>query len=63
MLGGISGYAAAETTDEDPERVAFVGALAWAYLRSNLYPGATSWDEAVAAIGEAVEPLGKVESK
>jgi pimeloyl-ACP methyl ester carboxylesterase len=63
MLGGISGYAAAETTDEDPERVAFVRALAWAYLRSNLYPGDTSWDEAVAAIEEAVEPLGKVESK
>jgi hypothetical protein len=49
MLGGISGYDAAETTDENPQRVALVRALTWAYLRSSLYPGDSSWDEAVAA--------------
>lgn len=32
LLGGISGYDAAETTDEDPGRVAALGRLTSAYL-------------------------------
>lgn len=38
-LGGVAGYDVAETTDEDPGRVAAVQRLTWAYLRSTLYPG------------------------
>src|SRR6266550_1712189 len=38
-LGGVSGYDVAETTDENPERVAAVQLLTWAYLRTELYPG------------------------
>jgi hypothetical protein len=38
-LGGISGYDVAETTDENPDRVAAVQQLTWAYLRTQLYPG------------------------
>ena len=38
-LGGVAGYDAAETTDEDPERVAAVARLAWAYLRTGALPG------------------------
>ena len=37
-LGGISGYNVTETTDENPERVALIQRLTWAYLRSALYP-------------------------
>jgi len=62
MLGGISGYDAAETTDENPERVATLRALVWAYLRSQLYAGDTAWDDAVAAL-EGDDPIAKVESK
>lgn len=36
LFGGISGYDAKETSDEDPERVALVQRLTWAYLRSAL---------------------------
>jgi pimeloyl-ACP methyl ester carboxylesterase len=63
MLGGISGYDASETTDEDPERVAALRALAWAYLRSQLYPGETAWADAIAALKSGQHPVGEVESK
>ncbi|HEU4532966.1 MAG TPA: chlorophyllase [Polyangiaceae bacterium] len=58
-LGGVSGYDAAETTDENPARVAAVQRLTWAYLRSELYPGDPAWPQARAALTE----LGRVESK
>ena len=63
MMGGISGYDAAECTDENPERVAGVRALAWAYLWSQLYPGDAAWKDAVAALESGPNPIGKVESK
>lgn len=59
-LGGVSGYDVAETTDENPERVAAVQQLTSAYLRSRLYPGDSAWGKACAALPE---PLGRVESK
>jgi hypothetical protein len=37
-LGGVARYDAAETTDENPQRVAAVAQLTWAYLRSTLCP-------------------------
>jgi hypothetical protein len=62
-LGGVAGYDVAETTDENPERVAAVQRLTWAYLRSELYP----WDCARQAARDALtagpNPLGQVESK
>ena len=39
MFGGVSGYDAGVTSEENPERVAAVRALIWAYLRSALDPG------------------------
>ncbi len=63
MLGGISGYDASETSDEDPERVAGIRALAWAYLRSQLYPDDKAWADAVAALENGPDPIGRVESK
>lgn len=62
-LGGVAGYDAAETTDESPERVAFVQRLTWAYLRSQLFTGDPAWPEALKALASATAPLGRVESK
>jgi predicted dienelactone hydrolase len=62
-LGGISGYASTETTDESPARVALIQRLTWAYLRSALYPGDPSWSAASAELAESADPLGRIESK
>ncbi|MFI1617758.1 alpha/beta hydrolase family protein [Streptomyces lydicus] len=62
-LGGVAGYDVAETTDENPERVAAVQRLTWAYLRTELYPGDSAWQTAGEALASAPEPLGRVESK
>jgi pimeloyl-ACP methyl ester carboxylesterase len=62
-LGGIAGYDAAETTDESPERVATVGRLTCAYLRTELYPGNSAWPSARDALAAGPSPLGRVESK
>jgi fermentation-respiration switch protein FrsA (DUF1100 family) len=62
-LGGVAGYDAAETTDENPERVAAVQRLTWAYLRTALYPEDSSWPAARTALMESPNPLGRIESK
>ncbi|MFG2621872.1 alpha/beta hydrolase family protein [Streptomyces sp. NPDC048507] len=64
-LGGVSGYDVAETTDENPERVAALARLTWAYLRGELYPqdGDTVWQSARDALSCGPDPLGRVESK
>jgi dienelactone hydrolase len=62
-LGGIAGYDAAETTDENPERVAAVARLTWAYLRTELYPGDPAWQQARDALTTGPSPLGHVQSK
>lgn len=63
MLGGISGYRVTETTDENPERVAAVQRLTWAYLRSALNHGDPAWSEACAALMASPNPLGRVDGK
>lgn len=62
-LGGVSGYATTETTDESPERVALVQRLTTAYLRSALYPADPGWSTASTELAAAADPLGRVESK
>ncbi|MFF7655279.1 alpha/beta hydrolase family protein [Streptomyces sp. NPDC007983] len=62
-LGGVSGYDVAETTDENPERVSAVQRLTWAYLRTELYPGDSTWQAARDALTAGPHPLGRVESK
>ena len=62
LLGGISGYDAAETNDESPERVATVQRLTWAYLRGALYPEDSAWSAATTALAGLSE-LGRIESK
>jgi len=62
-LGGIAGYDAAETTDEDPDRLAVVQRLTWAYLHSAFYPDEHMWNAACEALAKSVEPLARIESK
>ncbi|MDN4599669.1 alpha/beta fold hydrolase [Paenibacillus sp. F6_3S_P_1C] len=62
-LGGIPGYSVTETTDENPERVALIQRLSWAYLRNALDLDDSSWPSALAALEESDSPLGRIESK
>ncbi|PSL06087.1 alpha/beta hydrolase family protein [Haloactinopolyspora alba] len=62
-FGGISMWDGAETTDENPERVAAVRSLIWAFLRSSLYPGDPAWDRARAALESSTTPPAAVTSK
>lgn len=63
FFGGITGYDASENPNENPEMVAAVRALVWAYLRTQLYHGDTAWDNALTALRGSSSPVGKVESK
>jgi len=49
-LGGIPGYEARETTDEDPARVALLQRVTWAYLRHALGVDDTGWTAAREAL-------------
>ena len=63
MLGGISGYDVTETTDENPERVALIQRMTWAFLRSALYPADPAWADACAALANEPDAEGRVEHK
>ncbi|MFF7195972.1 alpha/beta hydrolase family protein [Streptomyces sp. NPDC008079] len=62
FLGGISGYRSAETTDEDPGRVALVQQVTLAYLRHITGDDHTDWETARSVLA-AAHPLGHLESK
>jgi hypothetical protein len=63
ILGGISGYDAAETTDDSPERVALVQKFTLAYLRTALYPEDSSWADAQKALRDDAQPKVRIECK
>lgn len=63
ILGGISGYDAAETTDESPARVEAVAQMTWAYLRTALNPADPAWPHACAALRDAASPFARVDAK
>lgn len=63
LLGGVTGYDADETTDEDPERVALVQRLTLAYLRSTLYPSDAAWANAQDALAREAATLAHIDSK
>jgi dienelactone hydrolase len=62
-LGGIPGYEVQETTDESPERVAFVQRTTTAYLRSALGVDGAEWEALHTALVGDAHPLGRLESK
>jgi dienelactone hydrolase len=62
-LGGIVGYEVAETTDENPERVAVIQRLSTAYLRTALQVDADSWACARSVFRDGTDPIGRVDSR
>jgi predicted dienelactone hydrolase len=62
-LGGIAGYEARETTDENPQRVALIQRLTWAYLRHALDIEDSSWTAARKTLSASPNPLGRIQSK
>ncbi|MEU9919279.1 alpha/beta fold hydrolase [Streptomyces sp. NPDC051001] len=62
-LGGIAGYDAAETTDENPQRVTALAHLTASYLHTHLHPGAPTWQTACEALLTGPDPAGRTESK
>ncbi|SEM30271.1 hypothetical protein [Nonomuraea pusilla] len=62
-LGGISRYEAAETTDENPARVALVQQVTLACLRHVLGIDGSAWAAAQAALAGTRHPTGRLESK
>lgn len=62
-LGGVAGYEVRETTDENPERVALLQRLTWAYLRHALGVEDASWAAARKELSESAAPMGRIESK
>ena len=62
-LGGIHGYLAADTTDENPQRVALIAQATLAYLRHALGVDDTSWTDVQAALSAPGTDLGRLESR
>lgn len=62
-LGGIPGYEVAETTDEDPERVAVIQRLTTAYLRSAVAPSDRAWMVAREAFAAEGGQVGTIKTK
>ncbi|WP_406435714.1 chlorophyllase [Streptomyces sp. NBC_00631] len=63
LLGGISGYDADETTDENPDRVTALGQLTAAYLRTQLQSDPYAWQTACEALTTGAAAAGRVECK
>lgn len=62
-LGGIAGYDAKETDDEDPDRLAITQKMTSAYLKSTLYDNDNTWKDACKALETFASKHAYVESK
>lgn len=62
-LGGVSGYDAKETDDEDPDRLAATQRMTAAYLRSALYEGDPAWAGACEALEDQASSIGRIDCK
>lgn len=62
-LGGVAGYDAKETDDEDPDRLAAVQRMTWAWLQTTFYPDDPAWPDAARALADKAAGLGRIESK
>lgn len=60
FLGGISGYGAAETTDESPERVRLVQHVTAAFLRHVAGIDSADWEKTRSALAGGTHPLGRL---
>ena len=62
-LGGVAGYDAKETDDEDPDRLAVTQRMTCAYLRAALCADDSSWAHACRALEDHASSLGRVTRK
>lgn len=62
-MGGIAGWDAKESSDEDPERLAVTQRMTWAYLQSSFYPDDPAWDKACEALKKKASKHGHVDGK
>ncbi len=62
-LGGIPGYEVAETTDENPERVAVLQRLTTAYLRTAFDSSDNSWAESRTVLNANGNDVGHIDVK
>lgn len=62
-LGGIAGYDAKETDDEDADRLELTRRMVWAYLRSALMEGDSAWADACTALAGPAGKLGRLGRK
>lgn len=63
QLGGICGYDSALTTDENPQRVAAIGRLTSAYLRTAFDRRDPAWQQARDELTTGANAIGRVDSK
>jgi hypothetical protein len=63
IFGGISGYDASETSDENPDRVAFLSLSIIAYLRSAFNQKDTSWEDLKHELDKSSDAKGSIEIK
>lgn len=62
-LGGIAGYDAKETADENPDSLAVVQRLTTAYMLSTLNDNPELWKSACDALSRHASDLARIESK
>lgn len=62
-LGGIPGYRAADTTDENPAVVSLVARASTAFLQTQLGIDLAAWGAQVAALADEAESVGRIESR
>ncbi|MEO5614373.1 MAG: dienelactone hydrolase [Cypionkella sp.] len=62
-MGGIAGYDAKETDDEDPDRLEITLRMTWAYLQSAMITGDRAWADACAALKEHAALKGDIATK
>lgn len=63
IFGGISGYDAKESVDENPQLVADAQWVTWSYLMSQLYPGHEAWSMVAAELSRPGNGIGVLETK
>ncbi|HEY6963581.1 MAG TPA: hypothetical protein VI407_00055 [Erythrobacter sp.] len=62
-LGGIAGYDANETDDEDPDRLDLTRRMTWTYLRSALIEADSAWEDACVALAGPAGALGRLDRR
>ena len=62
-LGGVAGFDAKETDDEDPDRLEATRRMTWAYLRSALSEGDPAWTAACEGLAGPAAALGRVDRR